>query len=125
MLLYLRKKNERSLKIFSHNLFCNNYKTLNPSGIYYYISCYLKYSQNRENNYMEIFKLIQTHVLDCNKKECPGHLLLPKSLSYSIFTDLKHYSDASSNSNQKVLTDKKKKKEKIMKRKKKKKVVQL
>ena len=43
---------------------------------------------------MIIFKLIQNHVLNCNKKECPGNILLPKSLSYSIFTDFNHYSNS-------------------------------
>ena len=93
-IILLRKKKDVSMKIFSENLFCTNFKTLNPSGIYYYISCYLKYIQNKENNYMIIFKLIQNHVLNCNKKECPGNILLPKSLSYSIFTDFKHYSNS-------------------------------
>ena len=41
---------------------------------------------------MTIFKLIQNHVLNCQNKDCPGNKLLPKSLSYSIFTDFKHYS---------------------------------
>ncbi len=45
---------------------------------------------------MTIFEPIQNHVLNCTNKDCPGHLLLPKSLSYSIFTDFKHYSNKES-----------------------------
>jgi len=83
------------MKIFSDNLFSTNLKTINPSGIYYYITRYIKYSKNNVKNYMKIFKLIQNHVLNCQNKNCPGNRLLPKSLSYSIFTDFKHYSNAS------------------------------
>ena len=92
-MILLKQKNKKSMKIFSDNLFCTNFKTLNPSGIYYYIANYLKYSKNRENNYMTIFEPIQNHVLNCTNKDCPGHILLPKSLSYSIFTDFTHYSN--------------------------------
>ena len=95
-MILTRKKNQKSMKIFSENLFSTNLKTLNPSGIYYYISCYIKYSQNRENNYMKVFEPIQNHVLNCKNKDCPGNILLPKSLSYSIFTDFKHYSNKES-----------------------------
>ena len=91
--ILLNQKNKKSMEIFSDNLFSTNFKTLNPSGIYYYISNYVKYSQNKQNNYMIIFKAIQNHVLNCNNKDCPEHILLPKSLSYSIFTDFKHYSN--------------------------------
>ena len=86
------------MKIFSDNLFSTNLKTINPSGIYYYITRYIRYSKNNVKNYMKIFKLIQNHVLNCQNKNCPGNRLLPKSLSYSIFTDFKHYSNASNNS---------------------------
>ena len=96
--IFLKKKKEKSMKIFSDNLFSTNLKTINPSGIYYYITRYIKYSKNNVKNYMKIFKLIQNHVLNCQNKDCPGNRLLPKSLSYSIFTDFKHYSKASNNS---------------------------
>ena len=87
------KRNHKSMKIFSDNLFSTNYTTLNPSGLYYYISNYITYSKNKDNNYMILFKPIQNHVLNCHKKDCPEHILLPKSLSYSIFTDFNHYSN--------------------------------
>ena len=93
-IILLNKKNNNNKEIFSSNLFCTNFKTLNPGGIYYYISSYLKYSENKENNYMILFELIQNHVLNCTKKDCPGNILLPKSLSYSIFTDFEHYSNS-------------------------------
>ena len=96
-MILLKRKDQKSMKIFSDNLFSINFKTLNPSGIYYYITNYLKYSKNKENNYMTIFEPIQNHVLNCTNKDCPGHLLLPKSLSYSIFTDFKHYSTKENN----------------------------
>ena len=92
--LLINKKNNINKKIFSSNLFKTNFKTLNPGGIYYYISSYLKYVENKENNYMTIFELIQNHVLNCTNKDCPGNILLPKSLSYSIFTDFQHYSNS-------------------------------
>ena len=90
--IFIKKKKEKNMKIFSDNLFLTNLKSLNPSGIYYYITRYIKYSKNKSKNYMTIFKLIQNHVLNCQNKDCPGNKLLPKSLSYSIFTDFKHYS---------------------------------
>ena len=89
--ILIKQKNKRSMKIFSDNLFSTNFKTLNPSGIYYYIKNYIEYS-HKLNNYMIVFRPIQNHVLNCSNKDCPGHLLLPKSLSYSIFTDFKYYS---------------------------------
>ena len=109
--LYIRKTNEKNMKIFSTNLFSTNYKNLNPSAIYYYFSCYLKYLENKENNYMTIFKPIQNHVLSCSKKECPGNILLPKSLSYSIFTDFEHYSQIKSSEDEKSKDSIMKKKE--------------
>ena len=41
--IFLKKKKEKSMKIFSDNLFSTNLKTINPSGIYYYITRYIKY----------------------------------------------------------------------------------
>ena len=96
-MILIKKKNKKSMKIFSDNLFCTNFKTLNPSGIYYYIANYIKYSRNRESNYMTVFEPIQNHVLNCTNKDCVGHILLPKSLSYSIFTDFTHYSSKDNN----------------------------
>ena len=96
-MILIKKKNKKSMKIFSDNLFCTNFKTLNPSGIYYYIANYIKYSKNKESNYMTVFEPIQNHVLNCTNKDCVGHILLPKSLSYSIFTDFTHYSSKDNN----------------------------
>jgi len=96
--IFIKKKNEKSMKSFSDNLFCNIFKSLNPSGIYYYMTRYIKYSKNKIKNYMTIFELIQNHILNCENKDCPGNKLLPKSISYSIFTDFEYYSNFSNNS---------------------------
>ena len=97
--IFFKMKTKKNIKLFSDNLFSNNLKSLNPSGIYCFIERYIKYCQNKINNYMDIFELIQNHVLNCEDKDCPGNNLLPKSLSYSIFTNLKHYSNTNNISN--------------------------
>ena len=84
--LFIYKKNKNNFQLFSENLFSKNYKKINPDDIYYYIETYLKYSKNKESNYLQIFKLIQNHILACDKKDCPGKILVPKSMSYSQFT---------------------------------------
>ena len=84
--LLIKKKNKNNLKQFSANLFNKAFKNLNPDDIYFYIRIYLKYSKNRENNYIIIFRLIQYHILSCEKKECPCKKLIPKNLSYSELT---------------------------------------
>jgi len=87
LLLFIHKKRENNLKLFSYNLFNKSYKKLNPDDLYYYIEKYIQYSKNKTNNYLKIFRLIQRHTLTCNKKDCPGKLLIPKDISYSIFTN--------------------------------------
>jgi hypothetical protein len=72
--LFIYKKNNNNLRLFSDNLFSNSFKTINPSDIYYYIETYLEYNEDRENNYLKLFKLIQNHILKCDKKECPGNI---------------------------------------------------
>ena len=84
--LLIKKKNKNNLKQFSANLFNKTFKNLNPDDIYFFIRIYLKYSKNRENNYIIIFRLIQYHILSCEKKECPCKKLIPKNLSYSELT---------------------------------------
>ena len=84
--LFIYKKDKNNFMLFSENLFSKNYKKINPSDIYYYIQTYLKYSENKESNYLKIFKLIQNHILTCDKKDCPGKILIPKSMSHSQFT---------------------------------------
>ena len=83
----ISKKEEHNLNIFANNLFSKTFKDLNPSDIYYYIEIYNNYAKNKRKNYVKIFRIIQTHVLLCNKKDCPGGLLIPKSISYSFFTN--------------------------------------
>ena len=87
MSLFFYKKNKNNLKSFSDNLFSKTFKTINPEDIYYYIGIYLEYCENKENNYLKLFKLIQNHTLKCDKKECPGNALIPKSMSFSPFTN--------------------------------------
>jgi len=85
--LLIQKKNRNNLKQFSSNLFNKTFKNLNPDDIYFYIRIYLKYSKNKENNYISIFRLIQYHTLSCEKKECPCKKLIPKNMSYSELTN--------------------------------------
>ena len=85
--LFIYKKNNNNLMLFSDNLFSNSFKEINPTDIYYYIETYLEYYEDRENNYLKLFKLIQNHILKCDKKECPGHILIPKSISLSPYTN--------------------------------------
>ena len=91
LLLFIYKKRESNLELFSYNLFNKTYKNLNPDDLYYYIEKYIQYSKNKTNNYLKIFRLIQRHTLTCNKKDCPGRLLIPKDMSYSIFTNFSNY----------------------------------
>ena len=84
--LFIYKQNKSSFQLFSENLFSKAFKTLNPNDIYYYINAYIKFSENKEKNYIQLFKLIQNHILKCNKKDCAGNLLIPKSITYSKFS---------------------------------------
>ena len=86
-IFFMFKKNENSLKIFADNLFSKSFKVLNPDDIYFYIKIYLIYSNNKKENYIKIFRVIQNHTLACNKKDCPCKVLIPKFMSYSIFTN--------------------------------------
>mgnify|MGYP002623805179 CR=1 FL=1 len=90
LLLFIYKKRERNLELFSNNLFNKTYRILNPDDIYYYIEKYIQYSKNKTNNYLKIFRLIQRHTLTCNKKDCPGRILIPKDMAYSIFTNFSY-----------------------------------
>ena len=85
-IFYMLKKNENSLKMFADNLFSKSFKVLNPDDLYFYIKTYLIYSNNKKENYIKIFRVIQSHTLSCNKKDCPCKVLIPKYMSYSIFT---------------------------------------
>jgi hypothetical protein len=87
LLLFIHKKRESNLDLFSYNLFNKTYNNLNQDDIYYYIEKYIQYSKNKTNNYLKIFRLIQRHTLICNKKDCPGKILIPKDISFSIFTN--------------------------------------
>ena len=99
LLLFIHKKRESNLDLFSYNLFNRTYKNLNQDGIYYYIERYLQYSKNKTNNYLTIFRLIQRHTLTCNKKDCPGRILIPKDMSYSIFTNFSYFKNEDNQQN--------------------------
>ena len=86
-IFFMFKKNENSLKMFADNLFSKSFKVLNPDDIYFYVKTYLIYSNNKKDNYIKIFRVIQNHTLACNKKDCPCKVLIPKFMSYSIFTN--------------------------------------
>ena len=85
---FIYKKDEYNLKLFANNLFVKSFKKMNADDIYYYFLAYIKYSNNKENNYIEIFKLIQNHTLLCDKKDCPCSILIPIYMSYSPYTNL-------------------------------------
>ena len=85
---FIYKKDEYNLKLFANNLFVKSFKKMNADDIYYYFVAYIKYSNNKENNYIEIFKLIQNHTLLCDKKDCPCSILIPIYMSYSPYTNL-------------------------------------
>jgi hypothetical protein len=85
--LFIQNKNKNNLKQFAFNLFNKTFKSLNPDDIYFYIRVYLKYSKNNENNYITIFRLIQYHILVCEKKDCPCNKLVPKNMAYSKLTN--------------------------------------
>ena len=85
---FIYKKDEYNLKLFAQNLFVKSFKKMNADDIYYYFVAYIKYSKNKENNYIEIFKLIQNHTLFCDKKDCPCSVLIPIYMSYSPYTNL-------------------------------------
>ena len=87
IILFIQNKNANNLKQFSVNLFNKKNKNLNLDDIYFYIRIYLKYSKNKENNYIIIFRLIQYHTFFCEKKECPCKKLVPKDISYSKLTN--------------------------------------
>jgi len=86
-LLLIQRKEKSNLKQFSINLFNKKFKNLNPDDIYFYIKIYIKYSENKENNYINIFRLIQYHTLLCDKKDCPCKNLIPKNMLYSKLTN--------------------------------------
>ena len=86
-IFYIYKKEEHYLKIFSMKLFSEVFEKLYPDDIYYYMKIFIKYSENENDNYMKIFRIIQKHILSCNKEDCPCKSLIPKSVSYSLFTN--------------------------------------
>jgi len=99
-IFFMYKKNENSLKMFADNLFSKSFKALSPDDLYFYIKTYLIYSNNKKENYIKIFRVIQSHTLSCNKKDCPCKVLIPKFMSYSIFTNFsKIKNDFSQNEN--------------------------
>ena len=85
--LLIQNKNKNNLKQFSNKLFNKAFKNLNPDDIYFYIKKYIKYSKNKENNYINIFRLIQYHILSCDKRDCPCKNLIPKNMLYSRLTN--------------------------------------
>ena len=85
--LLIQKKAKNNLKQFSINLFNKKFKNLNPDDIYFYIKIYIKYSKNKDNNYINIFRLIQNHSLSCDKRDCPCKNLIPKNMLYSRLTN--------------------------------------
>ena len=85
--LLIQKKTKNNLKQFSINLFNKKFKNLNPDDIYFYIKIYIKYSKNKDNNYINIFRLIQNHSLSCDKRDCPCKNLIPKNMLYSSLTN--------------------------------------
>ena len=98
--LFIRKKNEYSSNIFANNLFSDIFTNFNPCDIYYYIETYINYSQNKRSNYMILYRIIQTHILSCNKNDCICKVLIPRSISYSLFTNFsKSKDDNSKNDN--------------------------
>ena len=99
----ISKKDEHNLNIFANNLFSKTFKDLNPNDIYYYIEVYNKYAKNKRKNYVKIFRIIQTHILLCNKKDCPGGLLIPKSISYSLFTNFSRINSEDNNNKEKTI----------------------
>ena len=86
--LFIYSQNKTNMNKFSDNLFNKIFKKLYPNDIYYYIKAYLKYSEDKENNYIKIFGLIQSHILKCTRKECPCKILIPKEITNSRFTNL-------------------------------------
>ena len=78
--LFIYKKEGHSMKEFTNNLFCTTYKKMNPNDVYYYIETYIKYYENKKNNYMKIFSLIQNHILSCEKVDCACRVLISKSI---------------------------------------------
>ena len=98
---FIYKKDEYNLKLFAKNLFVKTFKKMNADDIYYYFVAYIKYSKNKENNYIEIFKLIQNHTLFCDKKDCPCRILIPIYMSYSPYTNLNNINIEDSKSKKK------------------------
>ena len=85
--LFINKKKEYSKRIFAENLFNKTFKILNPNDIYYYISTFIQYSENKKKNYIKLFNLIQYHILLCNKNDCPCQIIIPRFMVYSMFTN--------------------------------------
>ena len=85
--LLMQKKHKNNFRQFSINLFNKSFKNLNPGDIYLYIKIYIKYSKNKENNYINIFRLIQDHSLSCDRRDCPCKNLIPKNMLYSRLTN--------------------------------------
>ena len=50
-------------------LFSEVFEKLYPDDIYYYMKIFIKYSENENYNYIKIFRIIQKHILSCNKED--------------------------------------------------------
>ena len=109
MRIFLYFKNNHNLNDFAENLFSKNFTNVSKGGLYYYMRIYLEYQKDKSKNYLQLFRVLMTHVKMCKKIDCPGHILIPIEYLKSSFVpttikDKKHY-----NRNNEILNNKKSK----------------
>ena len=85
MRLFLYFKDNYYLNIFAKNLFSKNFINISKGGLYYYMQIYLDYQQDKEKNYLKLFRMLMTHFKFCKNIDCPGHKLVPIDYLKSSF----------------------------------------
>ena len=85
MFFFIHINDKYNLNLFSANIFSTNFKCISKGGFYYYMKMYKKYEKDKNKNYTQMFKIILTHINNCNKIDCPGKKLISKSISESEY----------------------------------------
>jgi len=90
MKLFLYFKDKYNLYLFSHNLFSKNVSEISKGGFYYYIITYFEYQKDKINNYQKMYIFILNHIINCDKIDCPEHILIPKLINNNYKSFLKN-----------------------------------
>ena len=83
-ILFIYIKNIHNENLFTKNIFDNSYTDLSIGSFYYFFEKYQIYIQNKNRNYLQLFRLFLKHFNNCQKIDCPGKKLIPQSKKQSL-----------------------------------------